>query len=93
MAAGSHTWLGGVAETTVPGIAKNYRHGPGDKSNSPVGGGLARRLGGASGQTTVEYMLLVAIVVVAMAGGLQVLFEALAVLFKVLGELISSPYP
>lgn len=77
----------------MPGIAKNYRHGPGDKSNGLAGGGLARRLWRASGQTTVEYMLLVAIVVVAMAGGLQVLFEALAVLFKALGDLISQPYP
>lgn len=76
----------------MPGIAENYRHGPGDKSNG-LAGGWARRLGGASGQTTVEYMLLVAIVVVAMAGGLQVLFEALAALFKTLGDLISSPYP
>lgn len=83
----------GVAETTVPGIAENYRHGPGDKSNAPAGRAWARRLWRASGQTTVEYMLLVAVLVVAMAGGLQVLFEALAFLFTALGELISSPYP
>ena len=72
---------------------KNYRLTPKGKSNGKDPALWARSLWGASGQTTVEYMLLVAILVVAMAGGLQVLFDALAFLFKVLGSRFSQPYP
>lgn len=46
-----------------------------------------------AGQTTVEYLLLVAVLIVAMAASLEVLFGALSSLFRDLGGVIGQPYP
>jgi Flp pilus assembly pilin Flp len=53
-----------------------------------------RRLNrGQAGQTTVEYMLVVVLLVVGMAGALQTLFPAMQVLFNRLAGFIALPYP
>ncbi len=59
----------------------------------PAPGLPGRLLACQRGQTTVEYMLLVAILVVAMAFSLEVLFGALQSLFKQLGGELAKPYP
>jgi Flp pilus assembly pilin Flp len=53
-------------------------------------GRLARE---QAGQTTVEYMLVVVLLVVGMAAALQALFPAMQVLFNRLAGLIALPYP
>ena len=44
-------------------------------------------------QVTVEYMLVIVILIVPMAMALDVLFEALQVLFNKLGYIMGQPYP
>jgi len=44
-------------------------------------------------QVTVEYMLVIVILIVPMAMALDVLFEALQVLFNKLGYIMGRPYP
>jgi Flp pilus assembly pilin Flp len=45
------------------------------------------------GQTTVEYMLITAVIIMGMAVSLEVLFGALSSLLSDLGIMVSSPYP
>lgn len=56
---------------------------------------LCQPLAGNRGQTTVEYLLAIGVVAVAMAAVLSsgVLFEALADLFNQLSDKIALPYP
>ena len=54
---------------------------------------LRRMVRGQAGQTTVEYMLVVVLLVVGMAAALQTLFPAMQVLFNRLAGFIALPYP
>lgn len=62
-----------------------------------LAGRLAGRLAGlaarAHGQGTVEYMLIIVILVAPMAMALAVLFDAFDVLYARLGYIIGRPYP
>ncbi|MFH1058577.1 MAG: hypothetical protein V1797_07860 [Pseudomonadota bacterium] len=77
----------------MPDFLVDYKIPGKAKSNRKLARCLTKLLPATQGQTTVEYMLFVAIIVVAMAGSLSVLFDALAYLFNGLGSLISKPYP
>lgn len=77
----------------MPDFLMDYRFPGKAKSNHNLARCLTKLLPATQGQTTVEYMLFVAIIVVAMAGSLSLVFEALAYLFNGLGSLISKPYP
>jgi len=71
--------------------ATDYRSRRGAKSNPCLAwAGLSRD---QAGQTTVEYMLLVAVLVVALALSLDVVPSALAELLNGLGELLGRTYP
>ncbi len=73
----------------------------GDKSNRMgirasllrLGRRLASLAWRRSGQGTVEYMLIIVILVAPMAAALVVLFDAFNVLYAKLGYLIGRPYP
>jgi len=54
---------------------------------------VRRLVRGQVGQTTVEYMLVVVLVVVGMAAALQTLFPAMQTLFNRLAGFIALPYP
>ncbi len=70
-----------------------------DKSNHmpwPIAGwrALQAHLSRSSpAQVTVEYMLVIIILIVPMAMAMDVLFEALQVLFNKLGYIMGRPYP
>lgn len=55
--------------------------------------GLSRLLSCHAGQGTVEYMLIIIILVVPMAAALAVLFDAFQVLHQNVGYLLGRPYP
>lgn len=71
--------------------APDYRSRRGAKSNPCLA--WARLSRDQAGQTTVEYMLLVAVLVVALALSLDVVPSALAELLNGLGELLGRAYP
>ena len=54
---------------------------------------LAWRLRTRAGQGTVEYMLIIVILVAPMAAALTLLFDAFETLYNRLGYLIGRPYP
>ena len=71
---------------------------PSAKSNICGGGGRVRAFASRlildqGGQGTVEYMLAIVVIVVAMASSLDVLFGALEDLFGDLTTELSKPYP
>ena len=71
---------------------------PGNKSNICGAAAAAFEMAGKllrdqRGQGTVEYMLAIVVIVVAMASSLDVLFGALEDLFDNLTGEISKPYP
>jgi|Deesub1362A_J573_1020465.scaffolds.fasta_scaffold08884_2 Flp pilus assembly pilin Flp len=54
---------------------------------------LAWRLRDRAGQGTVEYMLIIVILIAPMAAALTLLFDAFETLYNKLGYLIGRPYP
>lgn len=86
-----------TAVAMTPNAGPNYKSPRDGKSNHCRPAPLAPRLAGLlqhqQGQTTVEYMLLVAVVVVALAASISVLPKALAELLNGLAELLGQTYP
>lgn len=85
-----------ASDKMAPAAAPDYRSPRDGKSNhcrAAGGRALAGLLRRQEGQTTVEYMLLVAVLVVALAASLDVVPKALAELLNGLGDLLGRTYP